>query len=203
MVRTENGRSKPAPTEVPAVMGIWMSKTMILAVNDDVRGTISPGRQSTLPMFSEIGSTPVRVRLTFEPAPAHRRPSPSLSIAVHSCDQRSIPRALCAHSLLTFYNCRLIPGDNPETFTSDDDPTTHSSRHRDTRRRSLEHVRDWEPQKRIDVSRWGIESIWNTISHVSELLATTKWDADPIDRPVLDPCTIYTMGSWLARDATS
>ena len=67
-------------TEVPAVMGIWISKTMILAVKEEVKGMMAPGRQRTLPIFSDIGSTPVRVRLTFDPEPVHGRISPSLSI---------------------------------------------------------------------------------------------------------------------------
>ncbi len=65
---------------MPAVMGICISKTMIFAVNIEVKGTILLGRQRTLPIFNDMGSTPVSVRFTFEPAPAHGRFSPSLSI---------------------------------------------------------------------------------------------------------------------------
>lgn len=78
-------------TEAPAVMGTWMSNTIILAVNVDDRGTTWLGRHSTLPIFNDTGSTPVRVRFTLEPAPAQGRPSPSLSIAKSALDVSCVP----------------------------------------------------------------------------------------------------------------
>jgi len=68
-------------TEVPAVMGTSISKTIILAVNCFARGTTSDSEQSTLPMLRFTGSTDVKVRTTFEPEAAHGTDASSISMA--------------------------------------------------------------------------------------------------------------------------
>lgn len=75
---------KNAFTEAPAVMGICISKTMILAVNNAASGTNSVVGQSTLPILKFIGSMAVRLRVTFEPDAAHGTNASSSSIATHS-----------------------------------------------------------------------------------------------------------------------
>ena len=76
-------------------------------------------------MLSEIGSTPVSVRFTLEPAPAHGRLSPSLSIAMKGVDQLASQGVRANHP--TFHSSGFVAGDNPEAFTSYNDSTTHAS----------------------------------------------------------------------------
>ena len=121
----ERGLAEIVLADVPAVMGIWMSNTIIFAVNDDTKGTICPGRQSTLPMLSEMGSTPVSVRFTLEPAPAHGRLSPSLSIAMEGVDQLASQGKRA--NWPTFHSSGFVAGDNPQAFTSNNDSTAYAS----------------------------------------------------------------------------
>jgi hypothetical protein len=68
-------------TDAPAVMGISISKTMILAVNNVANGTKSVGGQSTLPMPRVTGFMAVRLRVTFDPDAAQGTNVSSSSIA--------------------------------------------------------------------------------------------------------------------------
>ena len=74
-------------TDVPAVIGTWMSKTMILALKVVMRGITSLGGHSTLPMLICRGSMAVRCKVTFEPAAAHSSFSSSDSMAMTRCSK--------------------------------------------------------------------------------------------------------------------
>jgi len=60
-----------ARTEVPFVIGTWISKMMILAMNTVASGTRFPGEHRTLPMLRWMGSMDVKYKVALEPAAAH------------------------------------------------------------------------------------------------------------------------------------
>ena len=70
------------------VSGKSISKTIMRAVKEVVRGTKSVGGQRTEPMFSWMGSTFVRYSVAFDPAAAHGTVSSSTSIAREKKSER-------------------------------------------------------------------------------------------------------------------
>lgn len=68
-------------TDAPAVIGTWISKTMIRAVKTVASGTRFVGEHRTLPMLRLTGSTSIKLRVTLKPAAAQGAYSSSISIA--------------------------------------------------------------------------------------------------------------------------
>lgn len=148
-------------TDVPPVIGICMSNTIIFAVNVEVKGTIFPGRQRTVPMFNDMGSTPVRVRFTFEPALAHGRLSPSLSMTKWG-SQSTNPENRRLDPVIetrTLDSCRLISWDDSQTFPGNDDAAADPTRDAHTRGRAFENVGYGEPQRRVYIACGSIQNI--------------------------------------------
>ena len=73
--------SKVLHTDEPAVIGSWISNTMIRTVNVLTSGGKSVVEHKTLPMLKWIGSTAVKHRVALELAAAHGTYSSLISIA--------------------------------------------------------------------------------------------------------------------------
>lgn len=72
-------------TEVPLVIGTWISKMMIRALNTVASGTRFPGEHRTLPILRWMGSIDVKYKVTLEPAAAHDTLLSSILIAEMIC----------------------------------------------------------------------------------------------------------------------
>lgn len=115
-------------TDVPAVIGIVISNTMILAVNVVASGTINVGGHNILPTFKWIGSTPVMYKVTVCPAAAQGILFPSDEITVVLRDENprfsrndwSLP--------LTFYDTGFISRYDPQFLSGLDGTCAYPSR---------------------------------------------------------------------------
>ena len=103
-------------TDAPAVIGIVISNTMILAVNFVASGTIDVGGHSMLPTFKWIGSTAVMYMVTVCPAAAQGILSPSYEITVTQEGDHHLVTEMAVgdgSASLTFYDTRFITRYDP------------------------------------------------------------------------------------------
>lgn len=125
-------------TDVPAVIGTWISKTMMRAVKLVTKGTTSVGGHNTLPMVICLGSTAVRCKVMFDPAAAHSSLSSSDSIAEKG---QSISLSKRIHEDQTFHHSSFITRNNSESLADLHQATADSTRYCNDRRRCSENIR--------------------------------------------------------------
>lgn len=129
-------------TDVPVVIGSWISNTMIRAVKTVANGTTSDGGHRTLPMLRWIGSMQVRYSVALVPAAAQGTLFSSTSITAlgQQPTHESIGRLE-----LTSYKPRFIPWKYSKTLSDLYDAPTYTTGHTRPGSLSLEDIGDRQP----------------------------------------------------------
>lgn len=120
------------------MIGTWISKMMILAMNTVASGTRFPGEHKTLPMLRWMGSIDVKYKVALEPAAAHDTLLSSILMAVSVLSSRNLTK----ETELTFDNRSFVPWQHSYALSDLHDTTTYFATNTSTGALSFEDIGD-------------------------------------------------------------